>query len=99
MPRRQPLAVLMIAAVLLGVGGAPAHARDAREPMPQPAVSAADLAQRIHAQVNVERKKHGLPALAWQAALARIAASHSRDMARRNYLGHDSPGGHDFRYR
>jgi uncharacterized protein YkwD len=98
-PRRQMLAILMIAAVLLGVGCAPAHARDARQPKPQPAVNAADVAQRIHKLVNVERKKHKLPALAWDAALARIAANHSRDMARRNYLSHDSPEGHGFNHR
>jgi uncharacterized protein YkwD len=99
MPCRHSLAILMIAAVLFGSGGAPAQTRDAREPKPQPAVSAADVAQRIHKLVNAERKKHGLPALVWDGALARIATNHSRDMAHRNYLGHDSPEGHDLIYR
>jgi uncharacterized protein YkwD len=89
----------LIAAVLLDAGCAPAPVREAPEPKPQLAVSAADVAQRIHKLVNAERKKHGLPALAWDAALARIAAGHSRDMARRNYLGHDSPEGHDLIHR
>jgi uncharacterized protein YkwD len=99
MPRRQPLAILMIAAVLLGAGCAPAPVHEVREPKPQPSISAADVAQRIHKLVNAERTKHGLPALVWDAALAGIAANHSRDMARRNYLGHDSPEGHDLIYR
>ena len=101
MPRRQPLTLLTIAAVLLVVAGAPAQAREAREPKPQPAVSATDVAQRIHKLVNAERKKHGLPALVWDVALARIATNHSRDMSKRNYLAHDSPEGHglDHRYR
>lgn len=98
MPRRQPLAILLIAAVLLDTG-VPAHTGDALEQKPQPTVSATDVAQRIHKLVNAERKKHGLPALAWDTNLAAIAAKHSRDMARRNYLGHDSPEGHDFGHR
>jgi len=101
MPHRPRFAPLLFAVVFLIPGGMPAEARDARQPDPQPAVSAADLAQRIHKLVNAERIKHDLPALAWDAALARIALNHSRDMAHRNYLSHDSPEGHDFgaRYR
>lgn len=64
-----------------------------------PEVSADDLAQRIHALVNVERANHRLPALAWNKALAEIATGHSRDMAARNYFAHAGPAGHDFAYR
>jgi uncharacterized protein YkwD len=73
----------------------------ARQHKPQPAINATDLAQRIHAQINQQRAKHGLAALSWNADLARIAARHSRDMAERNYLSHDSPEGRGFvdRYR
>lgn len=90
---------LMLVAILFG--GASAHAREAIKPAPQPKVNAADVAQRIHKLINEERKKHKLPALAWDSALAHIAADHSRDMARRNYVGHDSPEGYSFsdRYR
>jgi uncharacterized protein YkwD len=67
----------------------------------KPSVKPADLALRIHAKINEERAKHGLSALAWDKALARIAAGHSRDMAKRKYLAHDSPEGQGFpqRYR
>jgi uncharacterized protein YkwD len=101
MPRRRPLAALLLAAFVLGFGGTPTAVQAARQQKPQPAVRAADLAQRIHALINAERARHKLPALAWDAKLARIAANHSRDMARRDYLSHDSPEGHGFpdRYR
>lgn len=77
----------------------PALGRDRRQPEPKPAVSAADVAKRIHHLVNEERRKHKLPALAWDGKLARIATDHSRDMAQRNYLGHDTPEGKDFIHR
>jgi len=77
----------------------PALGRDGRQPELKPAVSAADVAKRIHQLVNEERRKHKLPALAWDRKLARIATEHSRDMAQRDYLGHDTPEGKDFIHR
>lgn len=73
----------------------------ARQQNPQPAVAATDLAKRIHAQINERRKKHGLRSLTWNDSLSQIALKHSRDMANRNYLGHDTPEGITFsdRYR
>lgn len=67
----------------------------------KPSVKAADLAQRIHVRINGERAKNELSPLAWDKALSRIAAGHSRDMAKRKYLAHDSPEGQGFpdRYR
>ena len=91
--RRCALAILMIFAALIGV---PTHAR---EPKPQPAINAADLAQRIHKLVNAERMKRKLTALAWDGKLARIATDHSRDMVRRNYVSHNTPEGHGFAHR
>jgi uncharacterized protein YkwD len=43
--------------------------------------------------VNYERAVHRLPALRAHGALASAAASHSRDMAARNFFSHNSPGG------
>ena len=73
----------------------------AQRQKPRPTVAAADLAQRIHEQINKERKKHRLTTFAWSNDLARIAEKHSHDMKSRNYLSHDSPEGQDFpqRYR
>jgi uncharacterized protein YkwD len=88
--------VVLAAVVLLVHGSAQADTSAARQPKPRPVVNAADLAKQIHAQINQERARHGLAALARDARLARIAAKHSRDMAKRDYLAHDSPEGHGF---
>jgi uncharacterized protein YkwD len=71
LPTLRPSHAILAAAAVLLCAGAPAHAREARKPHPQPAVSAADVAQRIHKRINEERRKQKLPALAWDAALAR----------------------------
>ena len=88
-----------LAALLLAAGAA--HPQVSAAQKPRPPVKAADLAQRIHAKINAERAKTGLSPLAWDKALSGIAAGHSRDMARRKYLAHDSPEGQHFpqRYR
>jgi uncharacterized protein YkwD len=85
--------VLLTVVLILGFAHADATARRQN---PQPVVEATDLANRIHVQINEKRKQHGLRLLAWNNALSRIAAQHSRDMANRNYLGHDSPEGKTF---
>ena len=92
------LRVVVILAVTLALCTSNIDAM-ARQQKPKPTVETADLARRLHAQINKVRKKHGLAALAWSDALSRIAAQHSRDMANRNYLSHDSPEGKDFSFR
>ena len=83
----------------------PCGAQTGRDAAPQaahqPQIDDADLALRIHTNINAERARHRLPPLAWDPALARIAVKHSRDMAKRGYLSHASPEGDDFddRYR
>ncbi len=98
--RGRPLRVSVLLAVVLVVVTLHTDAT-ARQQKPQPMVVATDLAKRIHALINQKRKKYGLPALAWNEPLSRIAARHSRDMASRNYLDHDTPEGRTFadRYR
>jgi uncharacterized protein YkwD len=101
---RAPALVLLLACVAVNVlAPDPAQAAKAKthKPKPQPEISAVELAQRIHLLINKERARHRLGALAWDAALADIAAGHSRDMARRNYFSHDTPEGRGFpdRYR
>jgi uncharacterized protein YkwD len=87
--------------ILLLSGLTPTGMALALERRAQPEIDGGDVARRIHAYVNEERARHGLAALAWDAKLARIAGQHSRDMAKRNYLSHDSPEGRGFddRYR
>jgi len=87
------VAALLAVAVVLGFVHADATARQQK---PQPKVEATDLAKRIHAQINKNRKKYGPQSLAWNDALSRIASKHSRDMANRNYLDHATPEGKNF---
>ena len=88
---------LWLLVVLLFAGAA--HPEAPVAAVQRPSVKATDLALRIHAHINEERTKQGLSALAWDKALSRIAASHSRDMATRKYLAHDSPEGQGFPHR
>jgi len=92
---RKTIALL---AIILVLGSAHADAAT-RQQKPQPRVEAGDLAKRIHALINAARRKHGFQSLAWNDALSRIATNHSRDMAGRSYLSHDTPEGNDFAYR
>ena len=96
--RSHTLRIFMMLAASLALGAAHPNAIAQRQ-KPKPTVVAANLAQRIHAQINMERKKHGLTALAWSNDLSRIAEKHSRDMLSRNYLSHDSPEGQGFSHR
>ena len=43
--------------------------------------------------VNRARTSHGLRGFAWNRSLARAAARHARDMARRGYFAHQRAGG------
>ena len=94
-----PRVALLLMAVLV-LGTAPTDAK-ARQQEPQPTIDAADLAKRIHAQINANREQQGLHSLAWNDDLFRIAVKHSYDMANRNYFGHNTPEGETFsdRYR
>jgi uncharacterized YkwD family protein len=61
-------------------------------PAPTPAPSyRADLESQMVGLVNAERAKLGLPALAVDPALSRLARMKSADMVARNYFGHISP--------
>jgi uncharacterized protein YkwD len=99
------LGVALTIAILILAAPVPGSARKKEvplpEPKPQPVIDEADLARRIHARINEERAAHGLPALAWDAALTRVATAHSRDMAGRDYFDHNTPEGRGFtdRYR
>ena len=95
--RGRTLRVLVILATVLALFACATYAvAEARQQKPKPTVEAADLAKRLHAQINKERTRHGLTALAWSDALSQVATKHSRDMADRNYLSHDSPEGKGF---
>jgi uncharacterized protein YkwD len=65
----------------------------------KPTINIDELELRIHELVNQERLKYGLPPLAWNPILNKIARLHSQDMVTRNYFSHYSPEGHDLAYR
>jgi uncharacterized protein YkwD len=43
--------------------------------------------------INQTRQRHGLGPVGSQRKLAKAATGHSRDMVKRDYFSHDSPGG------
>lgn len=45
--------------------------------------------------VNDERRKGGIPELAWRPDVVPVARAHARDMWEREYFGHVSPDGED----
>lgn len=51
------------------------------------------LERKVHEAVNNVRTVRREPALTFDSELAAIARSHSRDMARRNFVGHSTPTG------
>ncbi len=52
-----------------------------------------NLERRAFELVNAQRKLRGLPALPWDAELARLARQHSENMARMDFFNHRSPNG------
>jgi uncharacterized protein YkwD len=92
------LSGLVICALLMSCAVSQPHKPDHHfaDRKSNPHVHAFALEKQIHALVNRERKKEGLPLLAWSAKLADIARGHSQDMAKRNYFDHRSPEGHDY---
>ena len=55
--------------------------------------SAADAADAVTCLVNAERSKRGLRPVSRDADLGQAARKHARDMVRRGYFSHVSPGG------
>lgn len=62
----------------------------------QPGIDVARLESRIHDLVNLERRRFGLPELAWNRALNQIARNYSRNMATQRFFSHTDPEAHRF---
>lgn len=54
------------------------------------------LEKKIHAMINKEREKKGLPVLFWDESLHSIARKYSQDMEQRNFFSHSDPEGRSF---
>ena len=64
-----------------------------RPPTQKDGIDPLRLETAIHDAVAAIRRQHRLRALQLDAPLARLARTHSADMAARNFFGHDSPEG------
>ena len=53
-----------------------------------PSIEAQKIASSIHIETNSARTERGLDSLAWSSDIARIAITHSQDMAQQGYFGH-----------
>jgi uncharacterized protein YkwD len=56
-------------------------------------VSVADMRSATLCLLNIERQKHGRPALRMQPTLGKVATRYSRSMASNDFFSHVSPGG------
>ena len=89
-PHRVPLTVTLVVACLL-LPAAAAHAcAGAKAPVRS---NLARAASATHCLVNAARARSGLRRLQDASALDRAAGAHSRDMVRRGFFDHVSPGG------
>lgn len=64
-----------------------------------PAVSASSGAREVVRLTNIERARHGCPALSMDSRLGRSAGGHAQDMSRRHYFSHDSKDGRSWSQR
>lgn len=54
------------------------------------------IRRSLRCLINAERRSRGLPRLRYNGRLRRAGYRHARDMARREYFSHTTPGGRDF---
>lgn len=59
----------------------------------QDATKPNDIEKRAFEQTNVARIKNGLPRLAWDGEVCRMARAHSENMSRRGFFSHATPEG------
>ena len=60
---------------------------------PPAAVEPNEIEKRAFEQTNLIRVKNGLPALAWDGDVCRMARIHSESMSRQGYFAHVTPEG------
>lgn len=96
MKRAQILATVIVLAAFLGGAlvartllGSNAATTSKPAPVPQPNAKE----KSVFALINKERTKRGIPALKYDATMARLALAHNEDMIVRNYFSHDEPNG------
>jgi uncharacterized protein YkwD len=89
-------AALAVAGALLAAGATATNAFACEHTLASPAkADAATLRAAVLCLVNEERGRRGLRDLATDHRLRRAAMAHARDMVRRDYFSHVTPGGRD----
>jgi len=71
--------------------GAEMNAQQPGSDASDPAADASVLERVVFNLFNIEREKHGLRPLQWDAEVAVVASDHSADMSRRGYFSHENP--------
>ena len=66
---------------------------DSIDTAPQELMNPPEIEASVHYLINEQRAENGLASLGYDTALASIARTHSRDMARRNFFAHENPDG------
>jgi uncharacterized protein YkwD len=92
------LAVLAAVLTVAPAANGSAHALSARQACPTslaftPAVGPTKKA--ILCLHNLERRRHGMSQMRLDPVLSAVARAHARDMVKRHYFAHFSPGGKD----
>ena len=59
----------------------------------QDATKPNDIEKRAFEQTNLARTKNGLPPLAWDGEVCRMARAHSENMSRQGFFSHATPEG------
>ena len=97
------ISLAVLAAVLTALTVAPAasgaaHGLSARQACPTSLAfspAAAQTKKAILCLHNLERRRHGMSQMRLSPELSAVALAHARDMVKRRYFDHFSPGGKD----
>jgi uncharacterized protein YkwD len=92
------LAVLAAVLTVAPAANGAAHGRSARQACPTSLAFSPAVAQTKKAILclhNLERRRHGLSQMRLSPELSAVALAHARDMVKRHYFSHFSPGGND----
>jgi uncharacterized protein YkwD len=89
-PHRVPLTVTLVVACLLVPAVSASACAGARQPVRS---NLARAASATHCLIDAARRRAGRARLQDAGALDRAASSHARDMVRRDFFDHVSPGG------
>lgn len=85
------MGIAALALALAACGAPSASLWDTAKPTVTAAPEIAPLERKMFERLNRDRRGAGLPALAYDPALADVARAHSRDMQQHDFFSHESP--------